>query len=208
VSKLTRRTALVALGGAAAGMGLGALYRARADAAEPCALIRPPGALDEPAFLAACIRCGLCVEACPPEYRTLALLPLSAGAAAATPYVDDMRHRPCSVCQGYDEPKCIEACPTEALQPVNDVSDIRMGLARIDEATCWPFTGVSCRACWHACPWPDDAIQLDERLRPKINEATCTGCGLCQRACPSEPESIIIEAAPRNGAVGRGGGAA
>ena len=36
-----------------------------AIADETVACIRPPGALDEKEFLAACIRCGRCADACP-----------------------------------------------------------------------------------------------------------------------------------------------
>ena len=39
--------------------------------ANPVAAIRPPGAIDEDQFLGACVRCGLCVRACP--YDTLRL---------------------------------------------------------------------------------------------------------------------------------------
>ena len=46
----------------------------------PPALIRPPGALPEKAFLARCIRCGECMVACPTN--TLQPLGLSAGFGA------------------------------------------------------------------------------------------------------------------------------
>jgi len=37
-------------------------------------ILRPPGALSEDDFLATCIKCGMCVEACP--YDTLLLAKL------------------------------------------------------------------------------------------------------------------------------------
>ena len=59
-------------GCAVAGMGLAHLV---SDArALPARAIRPPGALPEEDFLAACIRCGLCVRDCP--YDTLQLAEL------------------------------------------------------------------------------------------------------------------------------------
>src|SRR5512146_2350484 len=45
--------------------------------------LRPPGALAEPAFLAACVRCGLCVQACP--WHTLRLADLGGPVAPGTP---------------------------------------------------------------------------------------------------------------------------
>ena len=32
--------------------------------------------------------------------------------------------------------------------------------------------------------------------------AGCTGCGVCERACPTEPASIWIEPAPGRGVIG------
>ena len=71
--------------------------------------LRPPGALPEVAFLAACTRCGECVSACPP--RVIFVAPTSAGLAAGTPYLDVVRS-PCIACP--DMP-CARSCPTEAL---------------------------------------------------------------------------------------------
>ena len=46
----------------------------RSAQALPAQALRPPGALPEAEFLAACIRCGLCVRDCP--YDTLSLATL------------------------------------------------------------------------------------------------------------------------------------
>ena len=35
-------------------------------------LLRPPGALDEDVFLASCIKCGQCLQVCPPQVIKLA----------------------------------------------------------------------------------------------------------------------------------------
>ena len=58
--------------GAALFGGFVTLY-ARGASALPAQALRPPGALDEEAFLGACVRCGLCVRDCP--YETGALDP-------------------------------------------------------------------------------------------------------------------------------------
>ncbi len=74
--------------------------------------IRPPGALDEKEFNAACIKCGQCVRACP--YDTLKLANANAiGVPIGTPYFNP-RDIPCYMCK--DIP-CMNACPTGALSP-------------------------------------------------------------------------------------------
>jgi len=192
MARITRRQWLTTGGGAAFGLALGAIYRSTGGSSQDEPPLRPPGAPSEGDFLARCIRCGQCVQACPPEYSTLTLLGIEAGTSAGTPSADDLRTRPCFLCQGYDELKCIAACPTGALAELADPRDIRMGMAIIDTETCWAYNGISCRACWHACPWPNEAIVLNERLRPLVDENVCVGCGLCEHACPVDPSAIII----------------
>lgn len=154
-------------------------------------MLRPPGALREKEFLAACIRCGQCVKACP--NHTLLLAGSTSGWGFGAPYFVP-EEVPCNLCQGHDGLKCIEACPSQALQPVKDHKEIRIGLAKIDKSLCLAFNRVVCRSCWHACPFPNEAIKFDEMLRPVVNEEVCIGCGLCTHACPTEPRAIPIEA--------------
>ena len=174
----------IPLGGAVAGWGAVSV----AKEASP-ALLRPPGAEGEEAFLAACIRCGLCVEACP--YDTLRPAPASAAAAMGTPYLAP-RETPCYLCQNYGKMRCIAACPTGALQPVEEKAAVRMGTAVINQSTCLAWNGIVCRACWHACPFPDAAIELDLRGRPIVHTNACVGCGICDHVCLTDPGSIAI----------------
>lgn len=50
--------------------------------------LRPPGAIDEAAFLLACTRCGDCAKACPTG--VIKFLDASSGAAVGTPYIDPL----------------------------------------------------------------------------------------------------------------------
>lgn len=149
--------------------------------------LRPPGALPEEHFLAACLRCGQCVEACPAE--TLELADLEAGLACGAPFVTT-RAVGCNLCAGHDSLLCILACPTDALQPVDDYREVDMGVAIVDRGLCLSWQGTTCRACWHACPYPNEAITLDWKTRPTVVAEACIGCGLCDHVCLTEPSSI------------------
>jgi len=189
---LSRTQFLSILGGGVIGTGLGTIYKnTRAPSPDPDhALLRPPGAsANENEFLAKCTRCGQCVEACP--YDTLHLADLSRGTSAGTPYFIAAQI-PCSLCEGYDEPLCIKACPTDALAHVPTLEEITIGTAVINSELCWAYNGIMCRHCWHACPWPDIALQYDQMLQPVVNADACVGCGLCEQACPTEIKSITI----------------
>ena len=167
--------------------GIAGLVR-RAVGATPDSALRPPGAREGDGFLAACIRCGECVQACP--HQTLALergADLAHGAPTFQP-----RQTPCTLCLDLASMPCIDACPTDALVSLAEPADARMGLAVVDDTTCWPFQGIVCRSCWHACPFPDAALKLDARLRPVVDADHCTGCGLCTHACPADPGAIPI----------------
>ncbi len=200
MSETTRRQFVFLAAGAIGGCCAGGVFRwAHAGEAGPL-MLRPPGARTEADFLAACIRCGQCLQACP--YDTLRLADLGEGKEAGTPFLN-AREIPCYLCDEsiYDRiPQCIEACPTTALLPVESIADIRMGLAVIDESICWAFNGKSCRTCWQACPLRDEAIHLlrhddgqTPRRRPIVDADACIGCGLCVKACPTAPESIRVK---------------
>ena len=85
--------------------------------------------------------------------------------------------------------------PADALTPIRDMVEVRMGTAIIDKSTCLPFHGTICRSCWHACPFPNEAIRLNSRLQPEVVDDVCVGCGLCEHACPTEPRAIVIKPA-------------
>ncbi len=157
-------------------------------------LLRPPGALPEDDFLAACIRCGHCIEVCPPE--ALFMVSLSDGLSVGTP-AWDWQGKTCDLCQAEEILHCIDVCPTTALSPVSDPRKIDMGEAVIDRERCFAWNGAICRTCWHVCPFPGEAIVFDPSLRVMIDEEKCVGCALCVEACITDPTSISIT--PRKG---------
>jgi ferredoxin-type protein NapG len=201
------------------GLGLWGSRRLRARFTEAAAAppaqhpLRPPGALPEPEFRAACIRCFLCAEVCPvrcisfPSRVVGAQPPLDrppGGMARPqiatpvwdggdTPYVLPWQ-RGCVVCM-----RCGQACPTGALRPIAADREavqhqVRMGLARIDRKICLPWTRTSwCGACLTACPYRGEAITVDHQGRPAIHAEHCIGCGLCVEVCPLRYKAIAVQ---------------
>ena len=187
-----RRRFLNGVASAAGGaclLALGAGLYARQASALPAEALRPPGALPEKDFLAACIRCGLCVRDCP--YNTLKLAPPGDAVVGGTPYFT-ARAIPCEMCE--DIP-CVKACPTNALDHLlTDINQSRMGLAAlVDHETCLNFLGLRCDVCYRVCPVIDKAITLEKQhnprsdrhamLLPTVHSEHCTGCGKCEKSC-------------------------
>ena len=74
VKQVNRRQflATTAKAGCAMGLiGLGLTTMATSQGQLAPQACRPPGALEEADFLSACVRCGLCVNACPEQAITL-----------------------------------------------------------------------------------------------------------------------------------------
>lgn len=176
--------------------------------------LRPPGALAEKDFLASCIKCGMCVEACP--YETLKLAAPGDNKPLGTPYFTP-RSVPCYMCT--DIP-CVPVCPSGALDIAKvstkeklDINKAQMGLAVVDVKNCIAYWGIQCDACYRACPLLDKAIKLvyskNERtgkhafLEPVVDSDFCTGCGLCEKACVTQKAAIFV--LPRVVAMGQVG---
>lgn len=182
----------------AALFGVGSGLFARQAQALPPAALRPPGALGEAEFTAACVRCGLCVRDCP--YDTLKLGVFGDGVVPGTPFFE-ARQVPCEMCT--DIP-CVKACPTGALdRSLTDIDKARMGLAvLIDQETCLNFLGLRCDVCYRVCPAIDKAITLEKlrnprsdrhaMLLPTVHSDACTGCGKCEKACVLEAAAIKV----------------
>ena len=150
-------------------------------------ILRPPGALPESEFLETCHRCGNCVKNCPAS----AIQPLQSRDPnlANTPYIDP-EEQPCVICESL---ACMYVCPSGALQTVY-AEDIRIGRAVFNVETCLRTKGVACTYCVDTCPIGEEAIHLTAAGIVEVLNSGCTGCGVCQYACPTEPKSIVIEA--------------
>lgn len=148
---------------------------------------RPPGALEELAFLTTCTRCNRCADACPHD----AIVPLGPHAklAANTPALDPNNGRACHACA--DQP-CARACPVGALR-VLPVAQWSIGTATLNRDTCLAWDDAPCTVCLRNCPLPHDAILLDPSTqRVYIDPRRCVGCGLCALSCPTAPSSITL----------------
>lgn len=141
--------------------------------------LRPPGALEENAFLAACTQCTDCRTACP--YDSIRRLGPEFGASAGTPAIIP-DESPCYLCE--DMP-CIAACEPGALRPL-ERRDVSMGLAVLEREKCYVAQGQPCDYCFTRCPLKDSAIVRTSSGLPVIMEAGCVGCGVCAYLCPGD----------------------
>jgi len=171
---------------------LAAVEQAMHLPAEPPVMLRPPGALAEEQFLAACDGCAKCVHAC--LVQAIYLIPGVDGPADAKPVIN-ARNQPCVVCESL---ACMPACPTGALVPTPR-EQIDMGLAVLDESLCVRTAGQACTACVQACPIGRTALHLQiggegagNLARVVVESAGCVGCGLCEFRCPTEPRAIAV----------------
>ncbi len=151
--------------------------------------LRPPGALAEDEFVARCIHCGQCGEACP--NRCIRYFGLENGASSLdTPYITP-RDQACILCM-----KCGDICPTGAITPIAGLmqpilDNVHMGHAVVDHSLCLSWQGQSCGVCYRACPLQNIAIRVGWMEQPEVLDQ-CVGCGLCERACIQMPQAIRI----------------
>ena len=153
-------------------------------------VLRPPGALGEDQFLQTCMVSGQCVSSCPVSAIKVTMDPdpMKEG----RPFIDP-QDQACVVCEDLS---CMKVCPSGALLPVAR-EDIRMGMAEVDDAICVRTQGEDCQICVDKCPLGESAITISYFGGPvEILDPGCTGCGVCEMYCPTEPRAVVVRPLP------------
>jgi polyferredoxin len=210
-----RRTALAAVGAGA--MFLPAARIADAlDVNYQSKVIRPPGAVEERAFLERCIRCAECMKVCPNN----ALHPAFFEAGVEGLWTPILIAR-----IGYCEFSCVlcgQVCPTGAIQKITEKEKmgieqppIKIGTAFYDHGRCLPWSmQTPCIVCEEFCPTSPKAIWVEEvdapmrdskpgpdgappayrtvhLQRPHVDPSLCVGCGACEKVCPVQDQPAV-----------------
>ncbi len=149
--------------------------------------LRPPGALKEEHFLAACIKCGQCVQVCPVE--AIKLADLTDGLGVGVPHIDP-RDQACDFsCDGL---QCVLACPTGALiHEISFPSEVDMGVARVVKPKqCLAVQGRGFRGLARGADFTGKLryAEIDRWNAIKLSEHPydLELCDLCVRQCPIE----------------------
>ena len=187
-----RRIVVSALSGIAAVPLLRVTPLGTANAKEPL-LVRPPGSLDEKAFLTRCVKCGECMKVCITNGLQPTLLEAGLEGIWSPMLVPRI---------GYCEYRCTlcgQVCPTGAIKrlTLEEKAKVKIGLAMIDKGRCLPWAhGRPCIVCEEVCPTPKKAIWFEEArakdrngkavtvLQPRVDLELCIGCGICETKCP------------------------
>ncbi|MDR3727078.1 MAG: 4Fe-4S binding protein [Terracidiphilus sp.] len=195
------------LGATAVGLGVAAFSHASAEAQPRSkakhSFLRPPGAVNEKQFLAECLRCGQCVEACPTNFIQPSFL--EGGFQGLWTPVLNARTGYCS----YECNLCTQVCPTGAIEPLAKTRKqaLKIGTATFNRNRCLrSVEGSVCSVCLDMCPVPGKAIRVRTASQPlleprdRVNELfvvadLCTGCGICEHFCAVEAEPGIAVSA-------------
>ncbi len=134
------------------------------------AVVRPPGSLAEPEFLARCLKCGQCARVCPtnviqPEEWTRGIEGL---------WTPTLNFRTGSSGCQLNCTACGHICPTAAIRPITleeklgrgafeKNGPIRLGTAFVDRGRCLPWAmDKPCIVCQENCPVSPKAIFVKE----------------------------------------------
>lgn len=165
---------------------LAGLAERHGGADEPVRRLRPPGAVPEEDFGAACQRCGKCVEVCPAD----AIFPMRD--ADPTLHGAPIINPSAAACVVCTDLACTHACPSGALLPLTRPQEIRMGIALVRSDVCVRSAGEDCSECVDKCPLGPTAISFPDAGPPKVLNG-CVGCGVCEFYCPTQPKAIYVE---------------
>jgi polyferredoxin/ferredoxin len=134
------------------------------------ALVRPPGALPEKAFLSRCIKCGQCMRICP----TNVIHPAGLQGGLEGLWTPVLNFRTgTSGCQ-FNCIACGNLCPTAAIRPISlderlgknqyaEQGPIKIGTAFVDRGRCLPWAmDRPCIVCQENCPVSPKAIRTRE----------------------------------------------
>jgi len=176
-------------------------------------MIRPPGAVAEDRFLAGCIRCYRCQDAC--ERGAVRFFGEKHGELFHTPYVDPSVVA-CNVCM-----KCTQVCPTGVLRPmqVEEKAQVEMGTVELNVDACLSYKAEAryderadrwevdmapslepvelpdtadptfkrrgpCGECYMVCPLKEKALtRKPGEFFSPVVLDQCIGCGLCEEIC-------------------------
>jgi ferredoxin len=163
--------------------------------------------LAEEAFLERCLKCGVCMKACPtgglqPAWNEGGLEGL--WTPILVPRIGACEHE-CVL--------CTQVCPTGALRELGrdekvgrppDLEPVRLGSAFIDRGRCLPWgMDTACIVCEEVCPTSPKAVYFKEAevetrngetmtlKQPWVDVGRCVGCGMCERNCPVYDEAAI-----------------
>jgi ferredoxin-type protein NapG len=164
--------------------------------------LRPPGALKEEDFLAACIKCGQCVQVCPVE--AIKLADLTDGLGVGVPHIDP-RDQACDFsCDGL---QCVLACPTGALiHEISFASEVDMGVAKVVQPRqCLAVLGQGFKGVTRGADFKGKLRYAEiDRWKPidlADHPYDLELCDLCVRQCPIEISiaECVVEDEKRKG---------
>ena len=174
----------LAIGSAIVGASLVGFWRVDALAGPR---LRPPGAINEREFLAACIKCGQCVQVCP--VRAIVLADIAEGFGMGVPYID-ARAQACDF--SCDATQCVLSCPTGALtHNIDKKEQVRMGVAVLSRPNaCLARKGMGFKGKARGADFKGlhRWTEIDRWKPVPLSQKTydLEECDLCVRECPIE----------------------